>query len=512
MSIWALRRHTEDFKRQYVLNTYCDNSDGATFCACQRDFGDREACMFYGRNLEPLAFSIDAEAIDAQDECTLLTRLPREIRQMIWEYALTDTNSFSAFNKFRWRADHADNVPKFPTLDVAFDLLQSCKAIYMETYRLPLQLNSYTVLGFHGPFRPDLKTLAPWQAALIQRLDVRLTQMAVERGELRNWLTHWWAKKRHDGALIKPYFKCVMDKSTGYHLRPFPFELLGTPPGEKQPGDEEYVTLPVPPGASEMLYNKAEGLDRTHFSARAMVARPLTHLTLRLCHEDWWTWSDDPARTDPPPGHLSLDPAIGLVDGSKWHTCSVKLMQDLAAKRRAGEDVQGHGTWGAIVGRLPDLKELTLVLETFDSKLDQLESVVECAKTWRFPIEGTPFELVWDGDVGDASWEKDRGSEDDNQDPDIVESESDASSVFQLTESEGEEDNEEEDNEEEDNEEEDSEGDSEDEVEQEEEDTPEHQREVTVVRRRAVPWNELCKGFEVRVVRFVRRTVERSTI
>ncbi|KAF1964099.1 hypothetical protein BU23DRAFT_77350 [Bimuria novae-zelandiae CBS 107.79] len=398
---FELRSSHSNPRLRFEPKTYCDHSDGATFCACQRHLEDHKECMFYGRAVKPLAFSISKDSIVTQAGCLFFTRLPREIRQMIWEHALTDTTSAPASGTSKWRSSLY--YPELPGSDIAFSLLQTCKAVYLETYRLPVQRNSFKAYDLQGATRPDLKRVAPWQAALIQRLDISLRQTAIEGGELRNWLTHWYAKRRHEGAWIAPLYRGVINPATGHHMQPFPFDTLSTD-GKDDAQDGDEVTLPV---ADALFYGKKDG--PTRFSARAMRARPLTHLTLRMCRQDWWNWNEDlhpdPEKPDLKPAELSLDPAVGVVGGSAWARCSVELMEQLAEKRRAGEVVQGHGTWGAIVGRLPDLKELTLVLEMFEVKLEQLERVVECAKTWRFPLEDTLFELVWDGEVEVASWE-----------------------------------------------------------------------------------------------------------
>ncbi|KAK3213714.1 hypothetical protein GRF29_28g770579 [Pseudopithomyces chartarum] len=489
MTTLTVNRHTADPQRQYILNSVCDASDGINFCTCQGQFENHLSCMFYGRNLEPLAFSIGSDNVAEQLGCTLLTELPREIRQMIWEYALHSSTTVPTRGTSTWRSGKAlkSSTASIPGLDIAFGLLQSCKIIYLETYKLPLQLNHYTVYDFQGPFRPDLKVLAPWQAALIQRLDISLQQIALERGELRNWLTHWDAKKRHDGAYVAPLFKCVLNKTTGYHLQPFPFDTLSTTINVN-PTDGDAITLPIPRGTSDIFYDRA--VNATNFSARAMLACRLTHLTLRLCHEDWWTWSQDPAKTSDKSVGLSLDPAVGLVDGSTWPTCRPDLMEQLAEKRRAGDDVQGHGTWGAIVGKLPDLRELKLVLETFEPKQDELERVVKCAETWQFPIENTPFTLVWDGKVEDASWIMEPKDANGNYADTTSVDEDEGGSSFQVS-SEEEGSGNGDDNSEEESEEEDSA-----EEEREEEGSPEHPSRY---------WNKLCSRFEVRVMRFVRR-------
>lgn len=184
----TVKRHTTDYQRPATFNVQCGNSDGANFCSCQHDFSDPGACMFNGRNLEPLAFSIGRDRIHSQPQCTLLTGIPIEVREMIWGYALTDNKSVPTGGTFVWRSYKSNGKPKLPASDIAFGLLRSCKAIYLETYRLPLQLNYYIVYDFEGPSRPRIDTLAPWQAALLQRLDISLQQIALEEGELRNWL------------------------------------------------------------------------------------------------------------------------------------------------------------------------------------------------------------------------------------------------------------------------------------------------------------------------------------
>jgi hypothetical protein len=79
-------------------------------------------------------------------------------------------------------------------------------------------------------------------------------------------------------------------------------------------------------------------------------------------------------------------------------------MLALAAKRRANQHPAYSKTWGAAIGRLPDLKTLELILETFSLKKHQLDTVVECAKLWKFPLKDTPFELVYDGNVKSMKW------------------------------------------------------------------------------------------------------------
>lgn len=81
-------------------------------------------------------------------------------------------------------------------------------------------------------------------------------------------------------------------------------------------------------------------------------------------------------------------------------------MLALAASRRSGHHPNYTSTWGAAIGTIPGLKTFELALESFAAKTNQLDAVVECAKTWKFPIQDTQYELVHDGSVECVSWTK----------------------------------------------------------------------------------------------------------
>ena len=90
-------------------------------------------------------------------------------------------------------------------------------------------------------------------------------------------------------------------------------------------------------------------------------------------------------------------------------------MLDLADARRSGQHPEYTSTWGGIIGSLPDFKTFELVLETFTAKKRQLDTVVECASTWKFPLRDTRYELVHDGSVESLNW-KDADAEGDCKD------------------------------------------------------------------------------------------------
>jgi len=124
-------------------------------------------------------------------------------------------------------------------------------------------------------------------------------------------------------------------------------------------------------------------------------------------HTDWWTWINEPTDNDSDK-QLALDPAC-----NSSHRPHVVDMVALATKRRAGQHPAYTRTWGAAIGALPNLKMLELILETFLVKEHQLNTVVECAKLWRFPLKDTQYELVCDGNVESMKWEN--PADDDNE-------------------------------------------------------------------------------------------------
>lgn len=357
-----------------------------------------------------------------QDQCPFFTILPKEIRDMIFEYALIDCTSHppNSDNKYRRGYQSADGSQHIPPSDIAFGLLLTCRVVYLEVYKLPLLLNPFIVYNFgHLPSydvaRPRFVDLAPWQFALIQRLDISLQQTALEGNRLLEYLETWKAPDRHAGCYIAPRFYQESRRTYPGHLvQSFNFGLKRTSEvehasSEKSSRDGRYITL----HNKSSFYSRNRSTFPIQTSAPAMLARPITHLTLRLSRTDWWTWGDHPTEADSAK-HLGLDPACG--DGG-WDTDvrpTRSRMHALAAQRRASEFTNPNNvstsptlyenTWGAVVAKLPDLKVLELVLETFSRKKGQLVDVVECAKSWSFPLNESSYELIWDGKVEESNY------------------------------------------------------------------------------------------------------------
>lgn len=369
-------------------------------CSC----GNDEGCQLR-RCTEPLAWNLDLASAVAQTACPLFSVIPKEIRDIIFEFALTECPSKQPHQKNRRQLSLTNGQP-----DRAENLLLTCKAVYLETYLLPLTLNPVRYLNFRGISTPAPKFRLPWQFANIQGLEITLPQVSLEGNDLHGFLhgrTSWQPEARHIGVYVSPYVGLKSsegDISGSYQS--FNFTLL--------PASGNENVLPLRAALEQMQV--PDGFTMPQSAMRLQRARPLVHLTLRVAAKDWWTWTDNPDSTDPT-HHLGLDPSLGNGDDSVGQRPTSTRMQQLAQQRRDGYEVvskttftmkvlSGRPGWSHVIGKLPDLKTLELVLETFEEKKAQLDAVVECAKTWRFPLVGEKFELVWSGEVEETKWSK----------------------------------------------------------------------------------------------------------
>ncbi|KAF2820402.1 hypothetical protein CC86DRAFT_471487 [Ophiobolus disseminans] len=405
-------QHMVHGSRQAKYNCSCGDNTKANICSCSTCHtilrNDDSPCSYFGRCVEPLAWNIENEPITNQAQSPLFTTLPRELRDLVFEYALTDCKADSFEDILRRNASRIRIKPNesSPKHDIAINLLRTCRAVYFEAWTLPLSLNPYIVYDLHAPARSGVKLheFLPWQLALIQSLDITLQQVALEGNTLHNYFHKsplWQPDERHQGVYIAPRrYKTAHRGPRALTEYPASFNFALLPAHETQQqrhflshilGTQQRHPESLPPPWSSAM--------------RVTTAKPLTHLTLRLQHSDWWTWSDHPESTIETQ-HLGLDPAVGDGSAEEMKRPTATRMRALAERRRAGyhPEVPDHQGWISTIGMLPDLKRLDLVLETFKAKEKQLDAVTEAAKLWRFPITGTQWELVWDGEMGMSGW------------------------------------------------------------------------------------------------------------
>lgn len=385
--------------------------------------------MYYGRNIEPLAFSLENKPVDTQENCPLFAVIPTEIRDMIFEYALKDCTSNLPNSEHRFRSEqmqtrrrNATEPVSLPPSDIAFNLLRTCRAAYMEAYQLPYLLNPFIVYAFgnlpsYDICRPKYVRLAPWQFALIQGLDISLHQASLEGLKLGNYLQTWRAQDRSEGAIVAPrFYQESRNLYAGAVIQSFNFGLLSNTVGRVLV-DGDKVGLEHKGSFYSSKFNRTSS--QPWSTARVMIARPLTHLTLRLSRKNWWTSKDLPTSIGTNQ-ILALDPACGGRYAETNKRPTVAKMLDLAEQRRRAKflgtsvpPIHYASSWGAEISKLPDLKSLCLILHTFAEKKSQLETVVRCAQTWTFPFDGSNDELAWDGKVETWSYSEPDKADDD---------------------------------------------------------------------------------------------------
>jgi hypothetical protein len=129
---------------------------------------------------------------------------------------------------------------------------------------------------------------------LIRRLDLSLQQTSVEGEDLEHALADWKPTLRHSGVYVAPRFynmhrpgdrpeMVIQAHNFGLVL---PFDK-----GTRQLKDGDKVTLPQ--GHPTYTNNNDPRPIPSSFIARAMIARSITHLTLRMyVHMDIQGWND----------------------------------------------------------------------------------------------------------------------------------------------------------------------------------------------------------------------------
>jgi hypothetical protein len=120
-------------------------------------------------------------SVKSNQESPLL-RIPPEIRNRIWEYALGGKN-------FRQqpRGRKQMFVPMPRERVNASALLRTCRQIYAETALIPFAVNTFSVNDDYWPLRRVVKSLPKYQRSQITELRVEL-----QSSELTEGSEPWW--------------------------------------------------------------------------------------------------------------------------------------------------------------------------------------------------------------------------------------------------------------------------------------------------------------------------------
>ncbi|KAJ3540545.1 hypothetical protein NM208_g5019 [Fusarium decemcellulare] len=295
----------------------------------------------------PLIASLKGNNIQQQPQSPLF-RLPLEIRQNIWELSTaTVCDPDRPYNRgwLHWRPNSTGPF----RVDTA--LLKTCRAIYAETWDLPLKQTTLVIHEGTEQDRPLWRPVYPvvlgkglfylqaWQILLIRRAHMTFSQFRLREGSIKEW------------------FNRVSDARS--KARNVISELAEKP---------------------ETDYNNGiiQGLLHTQFRT----------LVVRINRRDWWSWGN-------PPDDPEQIAYIKAHPDPKRHCL--------------GLDPDTLRNWGGSEDLFSPAFELVLELETFGVKWNQLDHAVEEAKgfvlskthSWG---EGDKH-LAWDGCVKDCSWD-----------------------------------------------------------------------------------------------------------
>ncbi|TGJ81104.1 hypothetical protein E0Z10_g7667 [Xylaria hypoxylon] len=382
----VLRRLSRDQSKPRNMNS----EQNYGFAASTSDLSGRAraAAAAVRRKAEklPLAVQIldDPRSVDQQQRCPLFAKLPAELRELIWDYTLTAYEDLDALYPLdRPYARPGQAAP----LRIALDLLLTCRAVYLEAFLVPFQVNPMTVFDGHPDVVPPnnplqctpsnlrlCRKLRPWQFANISSVDMSVQQFMLEGGSIERVSRLSGNKGRHEGH-----------ESRGFTLAGY--ASFAPPKETNTPGGDM-----MRPGAAET---------RAALTRSIFMGKKITHLTLRMSRTDWWAWISSPlAGADDPHDALRLEPMINVTDRRET---SSAMLEGYEARKEGREldfsldEFEKQGRWGMQFAEYwPDLQTLELVLETYVIKENQLDSVVKCAKLWTFPLNDGK-QLEWNG-------------------------------------------------------------------------------------------------------------------
>ncbi|KAI8962815.1 hypothetical protein F5Y11DRAFT_321697 [Daldinia sp. FL1419] len=336
------------------------------------------------------------DSIDSQSQSPLFGRLPRELRDLIWCFSLTRYEDLDQLYDVQKRYARPGQAAP---LRIAVQLLRTCRAVYVEAFLKPFQVNP--IMIFHGDDK-DIppgtalmrttenqflcKKLRFWQFANISSVETTVQQINLEGGGLERLSRLIGTIGRHRGHESRGY------AITGY--------ACFVSPAERNEGA----------GEADLRGECDRSLE-----TNPLTGKKITRLSIRMSRTDWWGWESEPEEGEVSPSEkLRLEPMINVTN--LWRRPDNYLAMEKGYEaRKAGnepdfglDDFEKQGRWGSqIKDYWPDLKSLELVLETFSCKKSQLDHVAQCAKLWTFPVEDG-FHLVWDGKEEITRW---RGAE-----------------------------------------------------------------------------------------------------
>jgi len=353
-----------------------------------------------------LASSLERSQVDKQSACRLM-QLPVELRDRIFFYVFTAEGIPAPLDETFKYARSWESLPRVHT-----SLLRTCRAVYLEAHLLPVTLNP--VYGFHGSKSladkpganlisllwgqlPDF--LSAWQFSALNHLVLTMHQSDLEQQPL--------SLASYASCLLACYGRCGIRVAAkdGHGKDMWP---------KTSGGGRSRLELEGRPIGSTARYHVRRAAEDAGGLGPFYAASTISHLTIRLDRADWWTWDSNPTPQEGDDG-LALDPWLGGGSGQQERPLVSQMMElynGRRACRDAGEEIAPcpAGCWGRRVALFRGLRRLTLHLETFRWRVEELDRIIECAKLWSFLIDEDLQKgqagrvLSWDGKLTAYSW------------------------------------------------------------------------------------------------------------
>ncbi|KAI1810585.1 hypothetical protein GGS20DRAFT_168424 [Poronia punctata] len=322
--------------------------------------------------------------IHRQSASPLFAKLPPELREIIWEYALA--RYYEVVPHEQYPLDDPSVRPgQAAPLRVAVELLLTCRAVYVEAFLTPFRVNPVMVFDGHPYDVPQhnvlqctpanlrsCRKLRPWQFANVGVVEMCVQQYTLEGGSVERVSRLLGNKGRHEGH-----------EARGITLAGY---------ASFQPAKETKPEQLLPVTESET------SAERVMLIRSIFAGQKIKNLTIRMSRTDWWSWASQPQEN--PHERLRLEPMMNITDRRDASSAMVKGYEARLAGREPDFDLdefEKQGRWGMQFEEYwPDLERLVLDLEMYAIKEDQLDAVIRCAKLWTFPL-GDNVQLEWDG-------------------------------------------------------------------------------------------------------------------
>lgn len=387
--------------------------------------------------------------VDQQDSSPLFSRIPAELRTLIFKFTLAEVtlpaldrpirHDFFARDDHEKLDDEADMegdqgshengvqtlnnedgpapaVRRLPASDlirlqellsswdwfrpgyagqrkIHTNLLRTCRRVYLETYFLPSQ-GSKIFYNARGPrWCPQspsryVSGLAPAAARHIQNLQIFPQMWWLER-DLMDMVTGVFsANSRRHGPHLVPI--------ANPRLRPIIHtRFVGPLPGAPIIRPLELPPLSAyPPGfVGPSLWRELPPIQRDRPEAERIrpwrLTEHITSLRIYLRRTDWWNWEGN-APLVISPFNSSPNPNRPTHQQMQQSMRALQNADQLLAPhlRSSSPSIISHWScWGLLFLRMPKLQTLTIEFETSEDKKSEMETIVNWAhQHWRFPV------------------------------------------------------------------------------------------------------------------------------